>query len=108
MLYNNMTSFFVVFLLCGSRVGLITAEDRRVGTTNLHLDVSDAVNVMVYVGIPIGEGAHDDGKHSSVGKKIAYARCTPLHFIAWLLCPVSVPVCCLRACSKHDVLEPMG
>ncbi|XP_062977101.1 lysine-specific demethylase 3B isoform X1 [Elgaria multicarinata webbii] len=40
--------------------GLITAEDRRVGTTNLHLDVSDAVNVMVYVGIPVGEGAHDD------------------------------------------------
>lgn len=43
-------------------LGLITAEDRRVGTTNLHLDVSDAVNVMVYVGIPVGEGAHDDGK----------------------------------------------
>lgn len=42
-------------------IGLITAEDRRVGTTNLHLDVSDAVNVMVYVGIPIGEGTHDDG-----------------------------------------------
>ncbi|XP_054244881.1 lysine-specific demethylase 3B [Indicator indicator] len=40
--------------------GLITAEDRRVGTTNLHLDVSDAVNVMVYVGIPIGEVTHDD------------------------------------------------
>ncbi|XP_069507689.1 lysine-specific demethylase 3B [Ambystoma mexicanum] len=40
--------------------GLITAEDRRVGTTNLHLDVSDAVNVMVYVGIPVGEGSHDD------------------------------------------------
>ncbi|XP_036872343.1 lysine-specific demethylase 3B isoform X4 [Manis javanica] len=40
--------------------GLITTEDRRVGTTNLHLDVSDAVNVMVYVGIPIGEGAHDE------------------------------------------------
>lgn len=46
-------------------IGLITAEDRRVGTTNLHLDVSDAVNVMVYVGIPIGDGAHDDGKLSS-------------------------------------------
>lgn len=44
-----------------SVIGLITAEDRRVGTTNLHLDVSDAVNVMVYVGIPIGEGTHDDG-----------------------------------------------
>ncbi|XP_075065327.1 lysine-specific demethylase 3B isoform X2 [Mixophyes fleayi] len=40
--------------------GLITAEDRRVGTTNLHLDVSDAVNVMVYVGIPVGESAHDE------------------------------------------------
>uniref|UniRef100_A0A8C5MUA2 Lysine-specific demethylase n=1 Tax=Leptobrachium leishanense TaxID=445787 RepID=A0A8C5MUA2_9ANUR len=40
--------------------GLITAEDRRVGTTNLHLDVSDAVNVMVYVGIPVGEFAYDD------------------------------------------------
>lgn len=45
-------------------LGLITAEDRRVGTTNLHLDVSDAVNVMVYVGIPIGEGAHDEGMFS--------------------------------------------
>ncbi|CAN2388400.1 formaldehyde biosynthetic process [Pristimantis euphronides] len=32
--------------------GLITPEDRRFGTTNLHLDVSDAANVMVYVGIP--------------------------------------------------------
>ncbi|XP_056425862.1 lysine-specific demethylase 3B [Hyla sarda] len=40
--------------------GLITAEDRRVGTTNLHLDVSDAVNVMVYVGIPLGESAHNE------------------------------------------------
>ncbi|KAM9311635.1 lysine-specific demethylase 3B [Gastrophryne carolinensis] len=40
--------------------GLITAEDRKVGTTNLHLDVSDAVNVMVYVGIPAGESAHTE------------------------------------------------
>ncbi|KAG8453344.1 hypothetical protein GDO86_000110 [Hymenochirus boettgeri] len=37
--------------------GLITPEDRKYGTTNLHLDVSDAANVMVYVGIPKGE--HD-------------------------------------------------
>ncbi|XP_069027013.1 lysine-specific demethylase 3B isoform X2 [Embiotoca jacksoni] len=36
--------------------GLISSEDRKVGTTNLHLDVSDAVNVMVYVGIPRGDG----------------------------------------------------
>ncbi|XP_054709235.1 lysine-specific demethylase 3B-like [Uloborus diversus] len=28
------------------------------GTTNLHLDVSDAVNVMIYVGIPSGKKAH--------------------------------------------------
>ncbi|XP_031175269.1 lysine-specific demethylase 3B isoform X2 [Sander lucioperca] len=36
--------------------GLTSSEDRKVGTTNLHLDVSDAVNVMVYVGIPQVEG----------------------------------------------------
>lgn len=53
-----------IFPISLSTSGLITAEDRRVGTTNLHLDVSDAVNVMVYVGIPIGEGAHDEGMHA--------------------------------------------
>ena len=35
------------------------------GTTNLHLDISDAVNVMVYVGIPEdgagGRSAHEQG-----------------------------------------------
>ncbi|XP_056410279.1 lysine-specific demethylase 3A [Hyla sarda] len=36
--------------------GLITPEDRKFGTTNLHLDISDAANVMVYVGIPKDEG----------------------------------------------------
>lgn len=30
------------------------------GTTNLHLDMSDAVNVMVYVGIPKDD---DNGEH---------------------------------------------
>lgn len=62
--YNNTEycHFTLCIFLLSS--GLITAEDRRVGTTNLHLDVSDAVNVMVYVGIPIGEGAHDEGKIS--------------------------------------------
>ncbi|XP_058504984.1 lysine-specific demethylase 3B isoform X1 [Solea solea] len=39
--------------------GLISSEDRKVGTTNLHLDVSDAVNVMVYVGIPEGNDNHE-------------------------------------------------
>ncbi|XP_053538058.1 lysine-specific demethylase 3B isoform X1 [Ictalurus punctatus] len=40
--------------------GLISTEDRKVGTTNLHLDVSDAVNVMVYVGIPKGNDDHEN------------------------------------------------
>ncbi|XP_028816664.1 lysine-specific demethylase 3B-like isoform X2 [Denticeps clupeoides] len=43
--------------------GLISTEDRKVGTTNLHLDVSDAVNVMVYVGIPEG----DDNQEEDAG-----------------------------------------
>ncbi|KAM9850042.1 lysine-specific demethylase 3B isoform 2-T2 [Aulostomus maculatus] len=48
--------------------GLISSEDRKVGTTNLHLDVSDAVNVMVYVGIPQGEG--DQEKEADIsGRK---------------------------------------
>ncbi|XP_047658232.1 lysine-specific demethylase 3B isoform X3 [Tachysurus fulvidraco] len=40
--------------------GLISTEDRKVGTTNLHLDVSDAVNVMVYVGVPQGDNDHEN------------------------------------------------
>uniref|UniRef100_A0A4W3IEB0 Lysine-specific demethylase n=1 Tax=Callorhinchus milii TaxID=7868 RepID=A0A4W3IEB0_CALMI len=40
--------------------GLLSAEDRKVGTTNLHLDVSDAANVMVYVGIPNGQPDHEE------------------------------------------------
>uniref|UniRef100_A0A8C4R5B6 Lysine-specific demethylase n=1 Tax=Eptatretus burgeri TaxID=7764 RepID=A0A8C4R5B6_EPTBU len=34
--------------------GLPLKQDRDFATTNLHLDVSDAVNVMVYVGVPKG------------------------------------------------------
>uniref|UniRef100_G3WJ43 Lysine-specific demethylase n=1 Tax=Sarcophilus harrisii TaxID=9305 RepID=G3WJ43_SARHA len=40
--------------------GLITPEDRKYGTTNLHLDISDAANVMVYVGIPTGQLDQED------------------------------------------------
>ncbi|XP_054060265.1 lysine-specific demethylase 3A isoform X1 [Rissa tridactyla] len=40
--------------------GLITPEDRKYGTTNLHLDVSDAANVMVYVGIPKGQANQEE------------------------------------------------
>lgn len=42
--------------------GLTSADDRKVGTTNLHLDVSDAVNVMVYVGIPLKENNEEEGQ----------------------------------------------
>ncbi|XP_039262785.1 lysine-specific demethylase 3-like [Styela clava] len=35
--------------------GWVTETDWRQGTTNLHLDISDAVNIMVYVGIPADE-----------------------------------------------------
>ncbi|XP_067838334.1 lysine-specific demethylase 3A-like isoform X2 [Heptranchias perlo] len=42
--------------------GLLSAEDRKVGTTNLHLDVSDAANVMVYVGIPNGQPNHEEAE----------------------------------------------
>ncbi|KAJ8348396.1 hypothetical protein SKAU_G00269850 [Synaphobranchus kaupii] len=50
--------------------GLISTEDRKVGTTNLHLDVSDAVNVMVYVGIPEGEGDHEREADSTGYKEV--------------------------------------
>lgn len=53
------TNFIAPFLFYHS--GLTSTEDRKVGTTNLHLDVSDAVNVMVYVGVPHGEDNHEDG-----------------------------------------------
>lgn len=39
-----------LFLQCNFCVGL--AKYPNTGTTNLHLDISDAINVMVYVGIP--------------------------------------------------------
>uniref|UniRef100_A0A8C4H3W1 Lysine-specific demethylase n=1 Tax=Dicentrarchus labrax TaxID=13489 RepID=A0A8C4H3W1_DICLA len=50
--------------------GLISSEDRKVGTTNLHLDVSDAVNVMVYVGIPQGEGDQEQEADISGRKEV--------------------------------------
>ncbi|KAK2904059.1 lysine-specific demethylase 3B isoform X2 [Channa argus] len=50
--------------------GLISTEDRKVGTTNLHLDVSDAVNVMVYVGIPSGDNNHKQEADISGRKEV--------------------------------------
>ncbi|XP_034545376.1 lysine-specific demethylase 3B isoform X2 [Notolabrus celidotus] len=50
--------------------GLTSSEDRKVGTTNLHLDVSDAVNVMVYVGIPQIEGDQEHEADISGRKEV--------------------------------------
>ena len=36
-------------------LGWVTEKDWSQGTTNLHLDISDACNLMVYVGIPEDE-----------------------------------------------------
>lgn len=55
------TKFLSLSLLKKLNLGLTSTEDRKVGTTNLHLDVSDAVNVMVYVGVPRGDDNHEDG-----------------------------------------------
>ncbi|XP_071947193.1 probable JmjC domain-containing histone demethylation protein 2C isoform X2 [Antedon mediterranea] len=40
-----------------------SARYPKLGTTNLHLDISDAVNMMVYVGIPLNE---NKGKLSNI------------------------------------------
>lgn len=42
----------VTYLLCA---GWVTERDWNQGTTNLHLDISDACNLMVYVGVPDDE-----------------------------------------------------
>lgn len=40
-------------------LGQLTSQtSKKAGTTNLHIDVSDAVNVLVYVGVG---GLGDDG-----------------------------------------------
>lgn len=41
--------------LC-SAYGVVAAKDHDIGTTNLHVEVSDVVNILVYVGIAKGNG----------------------------------------------------
>jgi hypothetical protein len=36
--------------------GVAAAKDHDIGTTNLHIEASDVVNVLVYVGIAKGNG----------------------------------------------------
>jgi len=46
--------------------GQLTSQScRQAGTTNLHIDVSDAVNVLVYVGIG-GYGEHGKDKGEEI------------------------------------------
>uniref|UniRef100_A0A672MI17 Lysine-specific demethylase n=1 Tax=Sinocyclocheilus grahami TaxID=75366 RepID=A0A672MI17_SINGR len=65
--------------------GLISTEDRKVGTTNLHLDVSDAVNVMVYVGIPEEDEADRAGFKGLCIFFICLTSGMPSHFSCSLL-----------------------
>nr|XP_021490930.1 probable JmjC domain-containing histone demethylation protein 2C isoform X3 [Meriones unguiculatus] len=41
--------------LC-SAYGVVAAKDHDIGTTNLHIEASDVVNILVYVGIAKGNG----------------------------------------------------
>ncbi|XP_032237304.2 uncharacterized protein LOC5512047 isoform X2 [Nematostella vectensis] len=43
-----------------------SASFPKEGTTNLHIDMSDAVNVMVYVGVPRDEGAGEREKRDAI------------------------------------------
>lgn len=53
-----------------SAYGSASSSTKTLGTTNLHLDMSDAINVMVYVGL--SEEA-DDQQHV-IGKNIYQVR----------------------------------
>ena len=39
-----------------SYTGVAAAKDHDIGTTNLHIEASEVVNVLVYVGIAKGNG----------------------------------------------------
>lgn len=39
-----------------SHTGVAAAKDHDIGTTNLHIEASDVVNILVYVGVAKGNG----------------------------------------------------
>lgn len=43
-------------LILSSNIGVAATKDHDIGTTNLHIEVSDVVNILVYVGIAKGNG----------------------------------------------------
>jgi hypothetical protein len=47
---------------------LTSQASKKAGTTNLHIDVSDAVNVLVYVGVG-GQGDDGSDKKEEIRRK---------------------------------------
>lgn len=43
-------------LILSCNIGVAATKDHDIGTTNLHIEVSDVVNILVYVGIAKGNG----------------------------------------------------
>ena len=68
-----------------TRVGQLTSQaSRKAGTTNLHIDTSDAVNILVYVGIG-GLGEDGSGKDEEIQRKNV-AQCNAFqvtHSLFW-------------------------
>lgn len=64
------------------RLGQLTSQaSRKAGTTNLHIDVSDAVNVLVYVGIG-GHGENGEDKEQEMRRMLSMNFLVVLKFTA--------------------------
>lgn len=50
------SSSLCTVVMATSPTGVAAAKDHDIGTTNLHIEASDVVNVLVYVGIAKGNG----------------------------------------------------
>ena len=65
-------------------LGQLTSQaTKKAGTTNLHIDVSDAVNVLVYVGIG-GHGDDGNDKEEEIRRRkrdLIHVRRTEFDFL---------------------------
>jgi hypothetical protein len=62
--------FVFSFVFMNVILGQLTNQaSKKAGTTNLHIDVSDAVNVLVYVGIG-GHGDDGSDKDEEIQRKL--------------------------------------
>jgi hypothetical protein len=58
--------------MCRCLSGQLTSQAaRKAGTTNLHIDVSDAVNVLVYVGVG-GHGDDGSDKDEEIQRRLLF------------------------------------